>query len=58
MVFLYKEETVSVIFSVLRDLALLEISSTDEFDLFYHMVQFYPNAVGKRRGQENLRVYF
>lgn len=46
--FLYKEETVSVIFSVLGDLALLEILSTGEFDLFYHMVQFYPNAVDKR----------
>ena len=56
--FLYTEETVSVIFSVLRDLALHEISSTGEFDFFHHMVQFYPNAVEKRRGQENLRVYF
>lgn len=56
--FLYTEETVSVIFSVLRDLALHEISSTGEFDFFHHMVQFYPNAVENRRGQENLRVYF
>lgn len=32
--FPYMEETASVIFSVLRDLALDEISSTDEFDFF------------------------
>lgn len=40
MVLLHVEETMSVILSVIRDLAFNEISSRDEFDLFFHAVQF------------------
>lgn len=40
MVLLHMEETVFVTLSVIRDMALNEISNGGEFDLFYGVVQF------------------
>jgi len=34
------EETMSTVLSVIRDLALNEMSNRGEFDLFYRVVQF------------------
>lgn len=43
----------STVLSVIRDLALKEMSNRGEFDLFYCVVQFQPDAVDTRLRQEN-----